>query len=411
MRMLPLSWRAGIVGAVLLAGWGWNAAAAPVTTQFTVTGDVTAPATYNFSSLSALPPTTENVTYQSGGTTVNTSFTGPTLWSLLNTVGLVTPPPPVKNGMLLQYVVATGSDGYSALFSLAELNPNFGGSTPQVLVANLQGTPPAPPAPLGSTGFARAVAAKNNFGGRYVSNLDNLRVGTAQVQTSMGGGETSEFSLSGAVKTPGTYNLASLQALPATTENVTYLSGSTTVMTTFTGVSIWTLLTDAGIVTNPAIKNDILNYYLQATGSDGYSAIFSLGEFDPMFGGSLTRPDLIAYDEVGNPFLGSDGFARVVVPGDFRGGRYVSNLVSLEVTDAVPEPASIILLAAALLALTLVRSVRLAVGPETGSAVQPGCAHLSHRLYCPNGEAHLASRFRTRTGRRPWQDTAARGNS
>jgi len=410
MKMSRLTFRTAIVGAVLLAGWGWNAAAAPVTTQFTVTGDVTAPATYNFSSLSALPPTTENVTYQSGGTTVNTSFTGPTLWSLLNTVGLVTPPPPVKNGVLLQYVVATGSDGYSALFSLGELNPNFGGSTPQVLIANLQGMPPAP---LGSTGFARAVAAKDNFGGRYVSNLNNLRVGTAQVQTSMGGGETSEFSLSGAVKTPGTYNLASLETLPVTRETVTFLSSGTSVTETFIGVSIWTLLTDAGIVTNPAIKNDVLNYYLQATGSDGYSAIFSLGELDPMFGGSPTAPDLIAYemevDGVDEP-LGASGFARVVVPGDSRGGRYVSNLVNLAVVDAVPEPASNMLLAAALLALTLVRSVRLAASPRNGSGMQPGCARLSHRLYCPNGEAHLASRFRTRTGRWPWQDTAARGD-
>lgn len=194
---------------------------------------------------------------------------------------------------------------------------------------------------------------------------------------------------------------------------MTYLSSGTSVTATFTGVSIWTLLTDAGIVTNPAIKNDILNYYLQATGSDGYSAIFSLGELDPMFGGT-GAPDLIAYetedmDGMNEP-LGSDGFARVVVPGDSRGGRYVSNLVDLEVVDAVPEPGSIILLAAALLALTLVSSVRSAVGPMTGSAVQPGCARLSHRLYCPNGEAHLASRFRTRTGRRPWQDTAARGD-
>jgi len=411
MRMSRLTWRAGIVGAVLLAGSGWHADAGPVTMQFTVTGAVTAPATYTLSNLSALPATTEFVTYQTGGATQTGTFTGPTLWSLLNAVGLQPPPPPVKNGGLLQYVVATGSDGYSALFSLGELDPGFGGSSPQVLVAHQQG---APPAPLGSTGFARIVAAKDNFGGRYVSNLDNLRVGNAQVQASMGGGATSQFSLSGAVKTPGNYSLASLEALPGTTEKVTFLSGGITVMATFTGVSIWTLLTDNGIVTNPAIKNDILNYYLQATGSDGYSAIFSLGELDPMFGGSLTAPDLIAYemvvDGVDEP-LGANGFARVVVPGDSRGGRYVSNLVNLEVIDAVPEPASIILLAAALLALISVNSVRLAVGPMTGSAVQPGCARLSHRLYCPNGEAHLASRFRTRTGRRPWQDTAARGDS
>ena len=66
-----------------------------------------------------------------------------------------------------------------------------------------------------------------------------------------------------------------------------------------------------GLLTNPAAKNDILNYYLLATGNDGYQAILSLGELDPMFGGAGS-PDLIAYMEDGAP-LGSDGFARIVV--------------------------------------------------------------------------------------------------
>ena len=254
MKVTRLTWCAGLIGAALLSGWGRTAAANPVTTQFTVTGDVTAPATYNNSSLSVLPATTETVTYQTGGGPQTGTFTGPTLWNLLNAAGLESPP--VKNGQLLQYVVATGSDGYSAVFSVGELNPNFGGGNPQVLVANKEGVPPAP---LGSTGFARIVAAKDNFGGRYVSNLDNLRVGTAPVRQSRGGGVTSQFSLSGAVKTPGVYTLSTLEELPATTETVTYLSGGTSVTATFTGVSLWTLLTDAGIATNPAVKNDILN--------------------------------------------------------------------------------------------------------------------------------------------------------
>jgi hypothetical protein len=87
------------------------------------------------------------------------------------------------------------------------------------------------------------------------------------------------------------------------------------------------LPTEAGIITDPGAKNDILNYYVLATGSDGYEAIFSLGELDPMFGGT-GAPDLIAYMENGMP-LDADGFARVVVPGDNFGGRYVSNLLAL----------------------------------------------------------------------------------
>ncbi len=53
--------------------------------------------------------------------------------------------------------------------------------------------------------------------------------------------------------------------------------------------------------------------------------------------GGTGAPDLIAY-EVDGGWLGADGFARVVVPGDDYGGRYVSNLVSLEFIDAVPLP-------------------------------------------------------------------------
>ncbi len=381
----------------------WTAAAsmaeATPTTQFAVTGDVSAPATYALPSLQALPATTETVTYQTSGGPQTGTFTGPTLWSLLNAVGLRSPA--VKNGVLRQYVVAAGSDGYSSVFSLGELAPNFGGSAPQDLVAYQENG-----APLGSTGFARTVAAKDNFGGRYVSNLAALRVGTAPALPSQGGGTTTQFALSGQVKTPGIYTLSSLQALPATTETVTYLAGGNPVTATFTGVSVWTLLNAAGIVTNPAVKNDILNDYVLATGSDGYEAVFSLGELDPMFGGA-GAPDLIAYSVNGGP-LGPDGFARVVVPGDHFGGRYVSNLVSLEVIDAaVPEPASLPLLAAGLVAMGLLRALCAAPEPVSAPAWQPGCADRSHRLYFRDGEAHLASRFWARTSGRPRQDPAA----
>jgi hypothetical protein len=71
-----------------------------------------------------------------------------------------------------------------------------------------------------------------------------------------------------------------------------------------------------------------------------------------MFGGT-GAPDLIAYMENGM-LLGTDGFARVVVPGDDFGGRYVSNLVSLQVIDGVvPEPGSLLLLVSGVLAMGL----------------------------------------------------------
>lgn len=37
------------------------------------------------------------------------------------------------------------------------------------------------------------------------------------------------------------------------------------------------------------------------------------------------------------------GFARLVFHGDWRGGRYVSNLSSLQIVGAIPEPATLLM--------------------------------------------------------------------
>jgi hypothetical protein len=58
-------------------------------------------------------------------------------------------------------------------------------------------------------------------------------------------------------------------------------------------------------------------------------AIFGAGEIDPEFGGDQI---IIAYAENGRS-LGQDGFAKIIAPGDKAGGRFVSNIVKIEVRD------------------------------------------------------------------------------
>jgi hypothetical protein len=98
-------------------------------------------------------------------------------------------------------------------------------------------------------------------------------------------------------------------------------------------VLLWNLLNQPpvnGIITDPNIKNDILHKVVIVTGTDCYQSVFGAGEINPLFGGSQI---MVAYATGGQP-LGSAGFARIVVPGDKAGGRFVSNIASIEVRDS-----------------------------------------------------------------------------
>jgi hypothetical protein len=328
------------------------AIAAPVSSQFVLDGAVVTSGTYDLAALSAVqqPPSTQTVTYQAAGMPVTDTYTGTNLWTLITSAGGFTSAPGVKNSTLRNYVVAVGSDGYQAVFAGGEINPSFGNRPYMAAYSDTGGQL----GPGGAQGFARMVVPGDVAGGRYVSNLVNLYAGTTPSLPGTGGGVSSAFSLTG-VANPGTYNLANLMSLPATTLTAKYTAAGAPVTDTYTGVSLWTLLSTAGLITNPTIKNDVLRQYVVAVGSDGYEAIFSLGEIDPMFG---DQPDLVAYADTGGQLGpgGADGFARMVVPGDIAGGRYVSNLVELAVFDAsVPEPASAALLITSLFGTVVVR--------------------------------------------------------
>jgi hypothetical protein len=71
----------------------------------------------------------------------------------------------------------------------------------------------------------------------------------------------------------------------------------------------------------------------------GYEVVYSLAELDPHFGAPL---DLVPYADTQGAFP-SDGFARIVIPGDNHQGRYISNLDSIQI-DSVPEPSTFILI-------------------------------------------------------------------
>ncbi len=158
----------------------------------------------------------------------------------------------------------------------------------------------------------------------------------AALVASAGAEPTTQVRLHGDVQRPTTLTLPTLQAAPVVTQTVTFQSGNTPQTHTYLGASLWGTLSDAGIVVDPAVRNDILNKFVVQTGSDGYRVVTSLGEINPAFG---NRPDILAYAErIGTTTapLGVDGLVRTTSPGDLRGGRYVSNLADLDVRTATP---------------------------------------------------------------------------
>ncbi|TCN49854.1 molybdopterin-dependent oxidoreductase-like protein [Rhodococcus sp. SMB37] len=132
--------------------------------------------------------------------------------------------------------------------------------------------------------------------------------------------------LGGAVENPTTLSGDQLRAYPVQTQAVTFDSSKGAQSHTYDGAALSDILTAAVLTGDAEAHNPDLTFAILATGSDGYQATVSFGELSPNFGAT---PILVAYTEDGQPL----DAPRLVVPGDVKGGRYVSDLTDLEVID------------------------------------------------------------------------------
>ena len=305
--------------------------------DLTLAGDITNPGSYTISELQSLPSTTVG------------AYTGVSLWTFLGD-GSDVIVGSGKNAILRNYVIATGSNGSQSLVSLGEINPSFGNPPPgssDLIAYKQNGSLLSSP---------QLIVPQDTSGARNVTNLASLNVLSVPQAPTGPGGYSTQFTVSVPGNAPVPITLATLTSPPylpppPKTETVTYLAGGVSTTNTFTGVPIWTLLTQVG-----ATENNILTKYFTATGSDGYTVLFSVAEFDPKLGAPpYPMEALVAYADTNGDLMSptGSGFARLVIPGDNAGGRFVSNLVNLEVVNAVPEPTSALLLISGLAATAL----------------------------------------------------------
>lgn len=137
------------------------------------------------------------------------------------------------------------------------------------------------------------------------------------------------FEITGEVASPGMWTVADLQALPAETVDVSYLTDAGDLVDRqYTGVRFWDVLQQAEPLLDPELPVASLHGYVVLTANDGYVVVVSLGEIDPEFGG---QPILLAWEEDGQPLTGERSPVVLVTPGDRSEGRYIHGIVTIEV--------------------------------------------------------------------------------
>ncbi len=147
------------------------------------------------------------------------------------------------------------------------------------------------------------------------------------------GGYSNQFRLNGQVQNPDRFRFIDLQYRPSAQLIVSYFSGASGLVTkTYIGVPLIDLLNDAVIITDPSQKNDILRKYVVVRATDCYEVIVAVAELLSSFGHQQV---LVAFETGdGQPLDATEGMARLVVPGDKAGGRFVSNITTITVRSA-----------------------------------------------------------------------------
>ena len=123
-----------------------------------------------------------------------------------------------------------------------------------------------------------------------------------------------------------TWTTATLAPLPHVT--ITVHNEHTKADETYSGVPLIALLTPLGLSDKPRGKQ--LRLYVVAAGSDGYEAVYSIGEITPDVHDSTV---MVADTEDGLP-IAADGPLKLVATGEKRPARWVRNLVTIDVKAA-----------------------------------------------------------------------------
>ena len=193
--------------------------------EFEINGDVAQPRTLKVSELAILPQQTITVSIDG----VTHTETGPYLESVLN---LAVPNYLAcnKNNLLRWWIQVTSRDAGSTVLGVGEVDPGFG-NRPAILSISEDGKFLTMQGP-------RLIVPGDGASTRDIAHVEMVSTGMAAPQLPIGGCTASgtptyitptigSLIVNGDVANPTTYSFAQLQAMPQTTQTVSFLSGST----------------------------------------------------------------------------------------------------------------------------------------------------------------------------------------
>jgi hypothetical protein len=123
-------------------------------------------ATLEPAALAHMPSVKTHVSFLTEHGTETADYTGATLWSVLQQLGLITSANPRDREK--QAIVVTGHDGYAVVLAMAEIDPAFEGK--QIVLADQVNGEPMP------AGEIRLVVPGDKRGGRSVRDVARIDV-------------------------------------------------------------------------------------------------------------------------------------------------------------------------------------------------------------------------------------------
>ena len=133
------------------------------------------------------------------------------------------------------------------------------------------------------------------------------------------------LTVTGEVKTPLKLTLADIESFPPRQISARDHDGSTA---NYQGVQLHEILVRAGVPQGELLRGKALQLCVLVSAADGYKAVFSVTELDPLFTDKVV---LLAYHRDGKDLDAQAGPLRLVVPDEKRQGRWVREVTGIEI--------------------------------------------------------------------------------